>query len=142
MTTDISCSGIPASEIQHAWPLVQELLENLTKRDDYVEELTPADMYESIRERNMQCWIIHRRDEVFAVALTQILTFPSGLRILALPYLAGKRGGMKEWVHLKDGILKDFAREHGCKFIRVYGREGWKKIIKPARVRVVLDIEV
>ncbi|VIO77386.1 hypothetical protein [Bradyrhizobium ivorense] len=47
--------------------------------------------------------------------------------------------GMKRWLPLLDGI-EAYARDEGCKRVRIYGRKGWMRVLEGYREKhVILD---
>lgn len=133
-------AGIAAEEVELYWPLVEGLIEKAMKRTGLLNTLGPADFLEYLQERKMQLWIAHKADRVIAVAITEILVFPKA-RVIGVPILGAVRGSIKDWFKHVETI-KDFGREHGCTYLRGWGRKGWEKLLKPDICRIEFDLEI
>lgn len=86
-----------------------------------------------------QLWAIHDH-MICGVVVTQVLESPKG-RVCEVYAACGacSREGIREvYVHLQL-----WAAEAGCKFIRTYGRKGWKRVLPKFRqVGVILEQEL
>lgn len=116
--------GVQSKDIaqywQHILPLVYDALEhsdNTYSEEHILNELLNAEA---------QLWIIKKGSEVRAIIVTQILYFNKNLRLI-FKLCAGE--DLKNWLDLLPEFFA-FAREKKCEGISVFGRRGWKKILK------------
>lgn len=111
-------------------------------RTGAIDDFHPEDILRLIKDRHMQCWLGHKDGQVFAVGITQILVYPQR-KILGVPFV-GSKGNDLEALQDYFQILKEYADAMGCKALRVWGRDGWKKVLgkKSKHFRIEFDIEV
>jgi hypothetical protein len=71
-----------------------------------------------------QLWTIWRGEQIEAAWTTRIQTDPDG-SIYCLAWMCAG-DNVSDWIHLSQA-MEDWARDLGCKDVRVVGRPGWKK---------------
>jgi len=85
-------------------------------------ECSSFDLFKDCMSSNAQCW-----EHNGMVAITRFNHFPQykQLQIVAL------EGGffVEDWESCLE-ILEKFAKELGCKNISVWGRSGWRRVLK------------
>lgn len=110
--------GINHDQIDAIWPVVERQVNRVLNRFDFGYQ---ADyVYQRLKAREMQLWLCNGD----AVAITEIILMPD-FKVLAVPIVAGS--GMKAWIRDLVATLKDFGRQHDCKYMEGYGRKGWVK---------------
>jgi hypothetical protein len=106
----------PDYQIDAVWgtysPLIQKAL-------DQGSEYTLWDIYNGLRNREMQLWTW----DTEAAMVTAIQT--DKVKFCLILTIAGKN--MSDWVHYLP-IVEDWAKDNGCHEMRLYGRIGWAKI--------------
>ncbi len=126
---------IPGDKAEEAWPLVQERIEDATKRSNG--RFTSESILEEIKDSRQQLWVIwdDKKRDVRAVGVSQLLIYPSGLKIADVVILTGD--GRKEWKHLVEEF-EAWARREECGLIQMYARKGWAKELPDFRLSHVL----
>ena len=116
--------GVQSKDIakywQHILPLVYDSLEY--SDNTYSEEQILNELLNS----ESQLWLIKKGSEIRAIIVTQLLFFNKNLRMI-FKLCAGE--DLKNWLDLLP-LFCEFAREKKCEGISVFGRKGWKKILK------------
>lgn len=69
----------------------------------------------------MQLWFAVVDGAAVAAATTQIITYPTGLKVLSFALLAGEQ--FPVWAHLVDDF-RHFAKQYGCQRIEAITRRG------------------
>lgn len=78
-------------------------------------------VYKALKEKECQLWIV--RDEVIrGVVVTEIYTYPTGLKAVNVLFVAGDWIDM--WIHLWERV-EDWAKANGCTVAEFRGRKGW-----------------
>lgn len=86
-----------------------------------------------------QLWLAWNGTAIEAAAVTQLVLIGSR-KICILVACGGK--GRKRWLPLIAGI-EQFARNEGCRAMRIIGRKGWQRILADYRANyVVMDREL
>lgn len=112
--------GVLADDVDAIWPAVEKQVNRVLDSFDFG---YGADyVHGKLKEKEMQLWICNGD----AVAVTEILIMPN-FKILAVPLVAGE--GMSDWLPDLVETLKEFGREHDCKYMEGYGRKGWVKAL-------------
>ena len=114
-------TGVPFSEALSAWEWVEPLIKRASTYTD--SGFSTEDILTQIQLREMQLWI----DPTRAACVTQIHNYPQH-RTLLVCYLSGDE--LHEWFDELMGLLEDWGRQMGCKYVEEYGRKGWEKIGK------------
>lgn len=133
-TLSVSYSAVTSEHIDGVWPVVAPLIEkSLVYFDNRVDI---DDIYNSLKARNNQLWLVIRDGEILTAVVTEITIYPKK-KVLNIAYLAGR--DFRSW---QDGIdiLKDFAKSLGCSSIEIRGRRGWEKLLKDFRVLNVTQV--
>ncbi len=68
---------------------------------------------------------IGEADTLETVIITKVREYRSGLRVLAIDYMAGKMEEFMPDFHQLEAL----AREHRCHRIQVEGRPGWARVL-------------
>jgi hypothetical protein len=86
---------------------------------------TMADIYQAISTDMMVAFPVYNGDEVVAVCVAEIVTYPSKKSISIVIMVGQERNG---WLHFIDDI-ESFGRERGCQMIEAWARPGWEKVL-------------
>ena len=111
---------IPSVEVLDHWDAVVPLLARVLERMDSGRGL--EDILTALQERKMQLWSVNNWQ---AACVTRLGSMPQW-SALTVVYLAGD--GLSEWFDDLMEVLESFANDHGCKYVEVVGRKGWKKV--------------
>lgn len=93
---------------------------------DYDESWTLSGIKDEIKAGRAQLWCIHK-DEIVGVIVTRIHETDS----VTIGHIWGCAGDLKP---VKDdaieffGVIEDWFRQMGCKFVDWTGRAGWERI--------------
>lgn len=79
----------------------------------------PADIWEAVREGRMQAF-----QKGQSVTVTEVMAYPQK-RVMNVVLAVGN---MDEVLGLIPE-MEDFAKQHGCSSIRMFGRKGWAKVL-------------
>ncbi len=74
-----------------------------------------------------QLWVVSDRDEVLSVTGTQIISYPTGLKSIAIRLCDGKE--RERWQHFLDDILT-WGKGQGCTLREGMFRIGWRRVLK------------
>lgn len=117
---DLLC--VDPRQVEHYWPHVEPLLRPAI-------ENVGLNNFEDIEEAILigcgLVWIAWDGEKIAAAASTTLQRIGSDL-ICVLTACGGK--GMNDWLPLIAGIEK-YARNEGCKALRIFGREGWQRVL-------------
>lgn len=113
--TSFSVSGVPAKDIDVAWPIAQSDICAALKYCD--SKYTSAYIYTSLKNGSMQLWAVPNGWWV-----TQIDEYP-GKKVCTIMFAGGK---YTNWLECGES-LKDWARSIGCESIEIHGRKGWAR---------------
>jgi len=92
------------------------------------DELTTTGILKGILNETVQCFVILNKDNsIETVFTTQILEFEN-YKALQFLTCGGKIQDVEEWG--KNNIyFEKYARENGCKSLRLVGRKGWERFL-------------
>lgn len=85
-----------------------------------------SDLITSIKNYEMQLWVVHDDDKIVSITITQVINYPRK-RVLSVLISAGEE--LKYWINCRD-ILYAFARHQLCHAVEINGRPGWERILK------------
>lgn len=84
-------------------------------------------------------WLIWDGEKIAGAVITEITDTMKG-RVCVIVALGGK--DRNRWMHLLSEI-EEYALLEGCKSVRLYGRKGWKRVLRDYReTRVILEKEI
>lgn len=119
-SADLIC--IDPAQVGHFWPHVEPLLRPAIEN---VGLSNFEDIEESILIGCSLVWIAWDGEKIAAAASTTLQRIGPDL-ICVLTACGG--ADRKRWLPLIAGIEK-YARAEGCKSLRIFGREGWKRVL-------------
>ena len=123
-------TGIPAHDIDAIWDDVAPLIDRAMAYADG--KLDSTDIYSSIKNRDMQLWVVPG-----GVWVTRIVVYPQSKRLEGI----AAAGEWQDWLTHGQQVI-DWARYHGCDAVELIGRPGWgrktgfKEIHRVFRVRI------
>lgn len=124
---------VPVIAIPEWWPMVRELVEKMRKTGNE-RYSTPAILNDLLNQK-AQLWVAVKEDKVKAAAIGEITQYPL-MKCCGLT-VAGEE--MEEWKIFIANIEK-WAKDRGCKAMRLIAREGWQKILKEyQKTNIVLE---
>ena len=120
MSCSFSC--IASREVDSFWPLIEPLLEKVKDRD-----WVPEDVRHQIRSQKAQLWVVGKFDGV----LVTKLEVTGSVKRCVLWIASGE--GLKIGKELLYEVIEPWARQHGCSYVQLIGRKGWKRALPDYR---------
>tara|TARA_R110002020_G_scaffold91914_1_gene222958 strand:+ start:362 stop:784 length:423 start_codon:yes stop_codon:yes gene_type:complete len=118
-------------EINTVWNDVKDLI---AKTNDEI--LNEKDIYEWLKTGFYTLWIATERDsdKIVGAMTLEFASYPR-YKMCRVVTIAGEK--MSEWI---DDLymLEKWAEAQGCHYIGIYGRKGWKKILKEYNEHCIL----
>ena len=116
--------GIKGESVETWWPLVEEYLNAALKYG--LGEYSIEDIKKSCIQRDMQLWVKIDK-EVQGAFVTKIAKYPQK-NLLCVILLGGNE--FIDWRDEADALLNAFGKEHNCKYVELFGRKGWRNMLK------------
>ena len=117
--------GIRSENIDGWWSLVEEYLIAALKHG--LGEYSTEDIKKSCILRDMQLWVKFDKEGVQGAFVTKISQYPQ-MNILCVLLLGGNE--FIKWRDEADALLNAFGKENNCKYVELFGRKGWGKVLK------------
>lgn len=126
---------IPPDSIEQTWPLVANWISDAIERSNG--RHTVESTIDSLQKDLAQLWLAwdEEKKEAQAVAITQLVFYPSGMKVADFIIGTGKNKGM--WKHLMTE-MEDWAKAEGCGLIQLYCRKGWARELPSFKLSHVL----
>jgi hypothetical protein len=118
---------VSPDELEAVWPRVLPWIESALEYGQGDEEA--VDIAIAIHNGRYDLWL----HDKFA-AVVQVVRHPRQT-VATILYCGGELEAL-QWMYVE---AKNYARENGINVIRVWGREGWKKVLKMRQVGVILQ---
>ncbi len=116
------------------WDDVRELLERFERKTG---EISAAQVREGAAKEHLQVWGLQDAERVHFLAVTELASTPKGPLCTVRLAVGSARVAMQE--RLLDAIGA-WARECGCRRVRLVGRPGWLRRFRRLRqVAVVME---
>lgn len=118
-------SGVPAADIGRVWPHVEALV---TEGCSYSGGRWLAEHIRAfLQAEKMGLWVAHDGQKAQAVAVTEIITYPTGLRACGCVLMAGENA--KDWLPAMKTELEAYAAALSCDLTEMGGRKGWQRLL-------------
>jgi hypothetical protein len=117
---------VDPARVREMWPHVQWLIEKafwVGGSDETIDDLR-----EDVFAERALLWIVwdESKGGILVAGTTKLIETTNG-RVCILSSCAGHN--LKQWQgFIAD--LEDYAKREGCKFVRVYGRPGWERLLR------------
>lgn len=115
--------GIAAENIRSTWPKVIGFIEKPLARG--MGEWAVGDILAALLVRDMQLWVAYRGETIKAAGVTQIINYPKK-RVCDFLLVGGS--GLRFWWKESD-LIKRWAKQNGCSHVRIFGRDGWGRVL-------------
>jgi hypothetical protein len=113
-------------DLHTVWPFVRnDIREALKYSNGRYDEKTVAD---SIISCLRQLWLLTDEDKILMSMVSQIINYPTGLKVCEVMLLGGKQS--KEWAEFVTDELSKWVASIGCDRLQIIGRKGWEKVLK------------
>ena len=113
--------GVVSGEVDSWWNHVEPYIEKALKHG--LGEYAAEDIKKECKEKRMQLWV-HASKESKGAFVTHIMKYPQ-MNVLLVLTLGGEN--FENWNEELNETLVGFGKEHGCKYIELFGRKGWGK---------------
>ena len=121
--------GVPYDKIRSVWLQASELLDRSIEMSNG--RLNHTTVLDGLLNREMQLWLAPE-----GALVTQIVTYPTGLKTLMLVLVGGEMG---KWFHLLPQI-EQWGREQGSSISEMpRGRKGWARMLKDYNSMVFME---
>lgn len=124
---------IPPDQVKQFWPHVRAMLLGAIHR---VGISLSEDIERDVLGGLSLLWIVWNGRNIESAAVTQLSRTDTGTVCVVVACAGLARG---RWLHLL-GKIENYARQEGCRSIRIFGREGWKKVL-PEYKQIAVVIE-
>lgn len=115
---------IPPEDVHIWWPAALRVLaEPLGMTGG---RLSPESVLCWLVGGQFQLWVVRDGDGVQAASVTEVRTYPTGLRALNIVVLGGAH--RERWLHVLSEI-EAWAEQRGCSRLEMAGRKGWGRIL-------------
>ena len=133
-TAELVC--VDPERVREVWPHVSALL----KAACYRTRLNAfADIEADILAGRSLLWIAWNGSRVESAAATILINSEIG-KVCIITACGGS--DMKRWLPLIDQI-ETYARDEGCRRVRIYGRKGWLHVLEGYEERhIIMDKEL
>jgi hypothetical protein len=123
---------VDPERIYETWPHVEHLIRPAMIRSG---EMIVLDVLRMLASRRFLLWLIWDETEIVGAVVTELADTIAG-RICTIVSMGGK--DRKRWLHLLD-----YARKEHCRAMRLYGRKGWKRVLRDySETRIILEKEL
>ena len=114
---------IEQHEINSIWDDVKDLI---AKTNDEI--LNEQDIYEWLKTGYYTLWIATEKDsdKIVWVMTLEYASYPRHKMCRIVTFAGGQ---INDWIN-DLYILEKWAKAQGCQYIGIYGRKGWKKVLK------------
>lgn len=128
--------GVPTPSVPQYWARALPWIEGACRRHGL---MTPDYVRDRIDDREWQLWLAIEGEEVIAVLISEINTFPLGW---VCNFVIGTGKQRHKWEHFRHDLAR-WAKAQGCIRMRLEARPGWKRIFKGYRsTHVILEMEL
>jgi hypothetical protein len=116
---------VPPEKTGEMWPHVRKLLEQATEACG---EWTIDQLERAVCAGRQLLWLTWDGEAIQAACVTEIIETPQGRACLAVAC-----GGTDENWPKRLEPIENYAKGAGCEFMRIQGREGWRRVFKEYR---------
>lgn len=132
----VSLIAVDPSLVAGIWPNVRPLIQRAIQKTNLCNF---GDVEREILSGLQQLWLAWNGTAIEAAAVTQLANI-GDRKICTIVACGGI--DQKRWLPLIAGI-EQFARDEGCRTVRIIGRKGWQRILADYRANyVVMDREL
>ena len=118
---------VSPTNIGLVWPQIEHFINSAFATELGDED--PVQVRKELSNGDAQLWVIHSASGIKAAGITRISIVPAGRRVCFCVALGGE--DLPSWVEALDREASKFAKDYHCNSIRVTGRPGWKRVMKP-----------
>ena len=121
--------------VETQWPRVRPMVKRAMSRADAGDfERTERELFEGLQ----QLWLAWNGTSIEAIAVTQLTTI-GDKKYCVIVACSGSKWRFLQFLY----DLEQFAKDEGCKAMRINGRKGWQRVLDDYKVKhVVFDKEL
>jgi hypothetical protein len=131
---------VEPGRVHEIWPIVAPLLRRATARTGLS---AFADIERDVLAGGALLWLAlsgERSALAIDAAASTCLQHTDAGKVCVVTACAGNN--MSRWLPLMPGI-ENYARDEGCKRVRIFGRKGWLRVLEGYRPKhIILDKEL
>jgi hypothetical protein len=136
MPSSVELVCVDPKHIDAIWPHAEPLLRSACRRTGLN---AFADIEADMLSGRSLLWIAWNGEAIEAAAATVLINSEVG-KVCVITACGGR--GIKRWLPLVAGI-ETYARNEGCALVRIYGRNGWQRVLEGFEQRhVIMDKEL
>ena len=115
----------PAAQVPTAWRAVVEHVDRANARSGgrYSSKAT----LHALMSGRMQLWTVEKGGRTLSCAITELITYPTGLTVCSLVAVTGQH--RHEWTDAWRNIA-EWAKGHGALRLESWARPGWSRVMK------------
>ena len=114
---------IPTEKVETVWSLVDDYLSKAVAHSEGL--ITLQSHYDTLTGGQRQLWIVWDKTQEQPCRAAIVTEIINGVFFI---WACGGTG-MKEWLQLVHDIFEQWARDHGCKSMQLWGRPGWNRAL-------------
>lgn len=118
---------VPPAETSRVWPHVWKYIAAGQKAGG--EPLDRIATLTDLKLGYLLLWVIYEDQEIVGALITRLVRGNNDL-VCHWVTLGGRN--MQHWLHLQP-VIEAYARAEGCSRMRLYGRAGWKRVLREYR---------
>ena len=124
----LDISFVPPEDLDSVWGTVSKILKRAVQRS--YGRMSVIDIYNNVIDERSHLWVAYDINtmSIEGCAVTQFQEYPTGLKMLNIDLLAGRK--MEEWAHLGLDELYELAEQNKCDGIEFISRPGFWHWVK------------
>jgi hypothetical protein len=119
---DVNIYAYLPEQVPQIWPHVKDYLESTLIDNGHI---SLQSIYDNLLLNNYRLWTPVTMDVQGAVVATINYDVTGAMHCVIL-CCGGKN--LNNWKYRMFAEVEDWAKDEGCRFIKVYGRKGWAKL--------------
>lgn len=119
---NVIVSAVLPQDVHILWDNVKWFLHRACKRSNGRHNINT--IYDQLLANEMNLWVVVdiSQDKYIGCGTTQIITYPTGMRMLEIVHLGGNNHEV--WIDKGWQILERWAKENACHGLQAVGRKG------------------
>ncbi len=135
--SDIDVRMVHPYDLPEIWPVVRDRIADAAEYSNG--RFTDKTVADRILQNLMQLWVIIENGEIITSFVTQVNTYPTGIKSCDIYAIGGH--DTKKCVDAFTAAVSEWAESVGCSSLEFIGRPGWQKILKNwTRLSVMMEL--
>lgn len=131
MPSSASLVCVDPKQVKSVWPLAKKFIEAAANRTGLTQF---CDIEDAVLDGDELLWLAWNGETIEAAATTQLVSRPDK-PVCVLTACGGD--DMRRWLPLLEQI-EAYARNEGCSCVRIYGRQGWSRVLTNYEIKHVI----